>query len=107
MIRSASWTLPRLSRTAPTISSSDGRFARRPIRARQRKARRPPSRLFFRPSDELLEQPLEVRMHREQGAVKQHIAAARHANGGKVLHLELAHFVRLVLDIDPAELRCR
>ena len=46
-------------------------------------------------------------MDGEEGAVKEHLAVARHPDGGKVLHLQVADLVGLVLDVDPAELRCR
>ena len=40
-----------------------------------------------------------------QRAVEQDLLAARHAEGGEVLHLEVADFVGLVLDVEPAEPR--
>ena len=42
-------------------------------------------------------------MHGEERAVKENLAVARHANGGEILDLEIAHLVGLVLDVDPAE----
>ena len=46
-------------------------------------------------------------MARLKRPVKQHLVAARHADGGKVLHFEIAHLVRLVLDIEPAKAHLR
>ena len=46
-------------------------------------------------------------MHGEERAVKEDLAVARHADGGEVLHLQVADLVRLVLDVDPAEFRLR
>src|SRR5438477_11373266 len=93
--------------TAPITSWSAGRSARLPIRARRPARSRRRLRLFSLPNEELLEQPLEMRMDRQLRAVKQQLAPARHADRGEVLHLEVAHFVGLVLDIDPAEPRLR
>src|SRR5258706_14368421 len=103
MTRNARWTSRRHSRTARTTSSWGDRSARRATRARPPRRSRRRSRLFSRHRDELLEQALEVRMHGEERAVKEHLAVARHAQGGEVPDLEDAYFVGLVLDIDPAE----
>src|SRR5207253_3672522 len=94
----------RRSPTAPTTSLSAARFARPPTRApRPRRSRR---RLpLFSRSERFAQQPLEVRVDRKLHAVKQHLVAARHSDGGEILHLELADFIGLVLDVDPAEFR--
>src|SRR2546425_8750818 len=97
----------RPSPTAPITSWSAARSARPPIRAPRPRRSRRRLRLFFLPSEELLEQPLEMRMDRQLRAVKQQFAPARHADRGEVLDLEVADLVGLVLDIDPAELRLR
>src|SRR6185503_17148762 len=89
--------------TAPTTSSSAVRSARRPTRARRPKRSRRRSLLFSR-REELLEQPLEMRMNRQLRAVKEHFVPARYANGGEVLDLQVADLVGLVLDVDPAEI---
>src|SRR4051812_8902309 len=105
MTRNARSTWRRRSRTAPTISSSAGRSARRPSRARPPRQSRRRLRLFLRPSEQLLEQPLEMRMDRQLHAVEQHFAIARHADRREILDLEIADLVGLILDVDPAELR--
>ena len=46
-------------------------------------------------------------MDRQLRPVEQHLLAARDADGGEVLHLQVADLVGLVLDIDPAELGLR
>src|SRR5262245_17378292 len=97
---------PRLLRTAPTTSSSAGRSARRRTRARRPKRSSRRSLLFSR-REELREQPLEMRMNRQLRAVKEHLAPSRDANRGEVLDFQVAHFVGLVLDVDPAELGLR
>ena len=68
---------------------------------------RPRLRLFFLPSEKLLQQPLEMRMDRQLRAVKQDFVVPRDADGGEVLHFQLADLVGLVLDVDPAELGLR
>src|SRR4051812_22665795 len=97
----------RRSQTAPITSWWAAPSARPPIRARPP----PPSRrrlpLFSRPSEQLHEQPLEVRVNRQLHAVEQHLAIARDADRREVLHLEVADLVGLVLDVDPAEMHPR
>src|SRR3954463_624331 len=107
MTKNVPSTSPRRLRTAPTISSSVARSARRPIRAPPPKASRRRSRPFLRPRQELRQEPLQVSVHGEEGAVKKHSVGARDADGGEILHLEVADFIRLVLDVDPAEVRVR
>ena len=44
-------------------------------------------------------------MDRKLHAVKEHLTVARHPDGGEILDVgELAELVRLVLDVEPAEL---
>src|SRR5689334_9507210 len=97
----------RPSGPAPTTSSSAGRSARPPTRARPPRRCRARSRLFSRPREELLQEPLEVGVEGEQGAVKNELVAARYADGGEVLDFQIAERVGLVLDVDPAELGLR
>src|SRR5438067_6489563 len=107
MTRSARSTWRRRLPTAPTTSSLVGRSGRRPIRALLPRRSRPRLRLFFLPSEKLLQQPLEMRMDRQLRAVKQDFVVPRDADGGEVLHFQLADLVGLVLDVDPAELGLR
>ena len=46
-------------------------------------------------------------MNRQLCAMEENFIPSRDADGGEVLDFELAHFVGLVLDIDPAELGAR
>src|SRR5512138_896150 len=107
MTRRGRSTWRRPSPTAPTTSWWGGRSARRRTRAPPPRRSRRPSPLSFLPSEELPEQPLEVRMDGEQRAVKQQALSVRHPDGGEILDFEVADFVGLVLDVDPAELGAR
>src|SRR5579859_3945939 len=95
----------RHSPTAPTISLSAARSAWRRSRARPPRRSNPPLPLFF--LEQLLEQPLEVGMDRKLRAVKQHLLIAslfaHHTDRREILDIEVADFVGLILDIDPAE----
>src|SRR5882672_6722809 len=91
----------RPSPTAPTTSSA-ARSATRRTRARPPRRSSPPLLLSF--LEQRFEQALEVRMDRQLRAVEQHLIASRHADRREVVHLEVADFLGLVLDIDPAEL---
>ena len=47
-------------------------------------------------------------MHGEERAVKQHLAVARHADGGEVLDVgEIPELIGPVLDVEPAEFDAR
>ena len=46
-----------------------------------------------------------MRVHREEGAVKQDFIVPGDADRGEIFDLEIADFIRLVLDIDPAKAR--
>src|SRR5690349_683082 len=105
MTRSAPSMLRRRSRTAPTTSWWAARSARQRTRAR------PPRRysrrlgLFFPPSEQFLQQALEVRVDRQLHAVEQHFAVTRHPDRREVLDIgELAEPVSVVFDVHPAEL---
>src|SRR5690349_527977 len=102
MIRSAPSMWRRRSRTAPTTSWSAARSARPPIRALRPRPSRRRLPLFFR-SEQLLQQALEVRVDRELHAVEENFIPARHADRREVLDLEVADFIGVVLDVDPAE----
>src|SRR5712692_5847242 len=55
-------------------------------------------------SNQLLEQPGEMLVPGKHDAVKQQLRAPPDFDRGKVLDLPLAHFLGLVLDVQPAEL---
>src|SRR5690348_3813550 len=93
---------------ALTTSSSGGRSARPPTRAPPQRPSRGRLRLFSRPSEELGEQALEVRLDRQLHAVKEHFVVPRHVDSWKVLDVgELAELIGLVLDVRPAEFDVR
>src|SRR5262245_33242321 len=94
---------PRRSPRAPTTSWWGGRFARRPIRARRRPRSSRRSLRFF----QRLEQPPEMIVVGEEGAVEELAAVALDEEGREVLHLPVAHFLGVVLDVEPAKARLR
>src|SRR6185369_2088772 len=99
--RSARSTWRKHSETAPTISSWGGRSARPRTRA-------PPHRRFRTRSlgvFQRLEQPPEMLVMGEEGAVEELGAVALHEEGGEVLHLPVADLGGVVLDVEPAEAR--
>src|SRR5688572_26643707 len=105
MIKSARWTWPRPSPTAPITSSSAGRSGTRPSRARRRRRSRARSKKSS--GHKLLEQALQMFVVRQHHAFEQRLAAALHQDGRKVLHLDVFGRLGVVLDIDPAEFGAR
>src|SRR5688572_31640106 len=105
MTKSARWTWPRRSRTAPITSWSGGRSARRPIPGPLRKTSS--RRSLLSSLDKLFEQPLEVLVMRQHHALEQGLAAAAHQDRREVLDVDLLHRLGFVLDIDPAKLGAR
>src|SRR5687767_14952308 len=87
----------------PTTSWSAGRSTRPLTRApRPRQSKAPWLRFFQR-----LDEAPEVLVLRRERAVEELGAVALDQNGGKVLHLALAHFRGVVLDVEPAKARLR
>src|SRR5262245_40324818 len=93
----------RRSPPARTTSSSVGRSARRRIHL----PRRPRSSRRSLGFSQRLQQAPEVLVVGEERTVEELGSVALDQDGGEVVHLPVAHFLGVVLEVEPAEARLR